>query len=59
MVEQVFSLMGWITVFAVISGGVIFGIARFVESDSTAYDMEFLWEHRYTLEELELEEPSR
>ncbi|MDQ0903277.1 MULTISPECIES: hypothetical protein [unclassified Paenibacillus] len=55
MVDQVFALMGWIVVFGVIIGGVIAGIARFVERDSTQYDMTFLWEHRYTLEELELD----
>ena len=54
MVDQVFALMGWILVFGIVIGGVIAGIARFVESDSTEYDMTFLWEHRYTLEELEL-----
>ncbi|WP_156389933.1 MULTISPECIES: hypothetical protein [unclassified Paenibacillus] len=54
MVDQVFALMGWIVVFGVIIGGVIAGIARFVERDSIQYDMIFLWEHRYTLEELEL-----
>ncbi|WP_171649587.1 hypothetical protein [Paenibacillus phytorum] len=54
MVDQVFALMGWIVVFGVVIGGVITGIARFVERDSIQYDMIFLWEHRYTLEELEL-----
>ncbi|WP_171691479.1 hypothetical protein [Paenibacillus germinis] len=54
MVDQVFALMGWIVVFGVVIGGVIAGIARFVERDSIQYDMIFLWEHRYTLEELEL-----
>ena len=54
MVDQVFALMGWIVGFGAIIGGVIAAIARFVESDSTQYDMVFLWDHRYTLEELEL-----
>lgn len=54
MVDQVFALMGWIVVFGVIIGGVIAGIARFIERDSIQYDMTFLWDHRYTLEELEL-----
>lgn len=54
MVDQVFALMGWIVVFGVIIGGVVAGIARFVERDSIQYDMTFLWDHRYTLEELEL-----
>lgn len=54
MVDQVFALMGWIVVFGVIIGGVVAGIARFIERDSIQYDMTFLWDHRYTLEELEL-----
>ncbi|MFD0695405.1 hypothetical protein ACFQZT_14985 [Paenibacillus sp. GCM10027628] len=54
MVDQVFELMGWILAFIVIMGGTIALIARFISRDSTNYDMEFLWDHRYTLEELEL-----
>ncbi|WP_171638279.1 hypothetical protein [Paenibacillus plantarum] len=55
MVDQVFALMGWIVGFGTIIGGVITATARFVSKDSTAYDMIFLWDNRYTLEELELE----
>lgn len=55
MVDQVFALMGWIVAFGTIIGGVIAAIARFVSRDSTQYDMVFLWDNRYTLEELELE----
>ncbi|CAN7196081.1 MULTISPECIES: hypothetical protein [unclassified Paenibacillus] len=55
MVDQVFALMGWIVGFGTIIGGVITATARFVSKDSTAYDMVFLWDNRYTLEELELE----
>jgi hypothetical protein len=54
MVDQVFALMGWIAAFGTITGGVIAGIARFVSRDSTNYDMVFVWDSRYTLEELEL-----
>lgn len=57
MVTQALELTGWIFVFAAITGGVIAGIARFTSRDSTQYDMEFLWEHRHTLEELELKKP--
>lgn len=59
MVDQVFALMGWIAVFGVVIGGVIAAIARFIARDSTQYDMTFLWEHRYTLEELELPDKQR
>lgn len=55
MVNQVFALMGWIAAFGTITGGVIAGVARFVSRDSTNYDMVFVWDNRYTLEELELE----
>lgn len=55
MVDQVFALMGWIVVFGAILGGVITAIARFVSRDSTQYDMVFVWDNRYTLEELELQ----
>ncbi|MEW9699320.1 hypothetical protein [Paenibacillus sp. SI8] len=54
MVDQVFALLGWILIFAVIMGGTLMAIARFISRDSTNYDMEFLWDHRYSLEELEL-----
>ncbi|WNR44423.1 hypothetical protein [Paenibacillus roseipurpureus] len=54
MVDQVFALMGWIAAFGAITGGVIAGIARFTKRDSTQYDIVFLWDHKYTLEELEL-----
>ena len=54
MVDQVFALMGWIVAFGAIIGGVIAAIARFISRDSTAYDMVFVWDNRYTLEELEL-----
>ncbi|OPH53312.1 hypothetical protein BC351_05390 [Paenibacillus ferrarius] len=54
MVDKVFALLGWITAFGIVIGGVTAAIARFVSRDSTKYDMEFLWGHRYTLEELEL-----
>ncbi|WP_175532312.1 hypothetical protein [Paenibacillus sp. yr247] len=56
MVDQVFALLGWIAAFGVVIGGVIALIARFIRRDSTKYDMIFLWEHRFTLEELELDE---
>lgn len=55
MVDQVFALMGWIVGFGAIIGGVIAAIARFVSRDSTQYDMVFVWDNRYTLEELELQ----
>ena len=55
MVDQMFALMGWIVVFGAVTGGVMAGIARFISKDSIQYDMIFLWESRYTLEELELE----
>jgi hypothetical protein len=54
MVDQVFALLGWIAAFGVVIGGVITLVARFVKRDSIKYDMTFLWEHRYTLKELEL-----
>ncbi|GFZ85334.1 hypothetical protein GCM10008018_34230 [Paenibacillus marchantiophytorum] len=55
MVDQVFALLGWIAAFGTVIGGVIYAIARFVSRDSTQYDMEFLWEYRFTRKELELE----
>ncbi|MDD9270636.1 hypothetical protein ACFPES_26625 [Paenibacillus sp. GCM10023248] len=58
MVDQVFELIGWIFAFGVIIGGVVALIARFIKRDSTQYDIVFLWENRYTLEEMELDEPA-
>lgn len=58
MVDQVFALLGWIAAFGVIIGVVLALVARFVSRDSTKYDMEFLWDNRFTLEELELDEPA-
>ena len=52
-----FALLGWIAAFGVVIGGVVALVARFVSRDSTKYDMIFLWDNRYTLEELELDEP--
>ncbi|WP_171685374.1 hypothetical protein [Paenibacillus planticolens] len=57
MVDQVIALIGWIAAFGVAIGGVVALIARFVSRDSTKYDMAFLWDNRFTLEELELDEP--
>ncbi|WP_167357001.1 hypothetical protein [Paenibacillus pectinilyticus] len=54
MVDQVFALMGWIVAFGTILGGVCAGVARIISRDSIKYDMIFLWDNRYTLEELEL-----
>ena len=54
MVDQVFALMGWIVGFGAIIGGVIAAIARFLD-ELTQYDMVFVWDNRYTLEELELD----
>lgn len=58
MVDQVFELLGWTFAFGVIIGGVIALVARFVKRDSTQYDIVFLWENRYTLKEMELDEPA-
>lgn len=58
MVDKVFALLGWIAAFGVVIGVVLALVARFVSRDSTKYDMEFLWDNRYTLEELELDEPA-
>jgi type IV secretory pathway TrbD component len=58
MVDQVFALLGWIAAFGVVIWGVIALVARFVSRDSTQYDMVFLWDNRFTLEELELDEPA-
>lgn len=58
MVDQMFALLGWIGAFGVVIGGVIALVARFVSRDSTKYDMVFLWDNRFTLEELELDEPA-
>ncbi|MFC5450490.1 hypothetical protein [Paenibacillus aestuarii] len=55
MVDQVFALMGSLFVFAVILGVTVYALAYFVSHDSTSYDMEFLWDNRFTREELELE----
>ncbi|WP_187274086.1 hypothetical protein [Paenibacillus sp. N3.4] len=54
MVDHVFALMGWIVGFGSCVGGVVAAIAHFVRVDSTQYDREFLWNFRYSLEELEL-----
>ncbi|MGG1519483.1 hypothetical protein ABE504_29050 [Paenibacillus oryzisoli] len=59
MINQVFELMGWIAGFATITGIVIAGVARAVSRDSTQYDMVFLWDNRYTLEELELDKKKK
>ncbi|MBP1964010.1 hypothetical protein [Paenibacillus aceris] len=58
MVDKVFALLGWIGAFGVVIGGVIALIARFIKRDSTQYDMVFLWDNRFSLEELELDEPA-
>lgn len=58
MVDKVFALLGWIGAFGVVIGGVTALIARFIKRDSTQYDMVFLWDNRFSLEELELDEPA-
>jgi|GEM_PF-2552468 len=47
-------LTGWIATFATLTGTVIVLIARSVSRDSTAYDLIFVWDGKYTAEELEL-----
>lgn len=47
-------LIAWLAVFASILTGIMFMLMILILHDTTQYDMEFLWDGKYTLEELEL-----
>jgi hypothetical protein len=48
-------LVVWMIVLAGIIGTFCACLHSFVTKDSTEYDIEFLWDHRFTLKELELD----
>jgi hypothetical protein len=52
--NEAIQLIAWICVFASIASGIIYLLLILVSQDTTAYDMEFVWDGKYTLEELEL-----
>lgn len=47
-------LLMWLALLGAILMGFIVVLLQFLANDSTEYDMEFLWNHRYTLEDLHL-----
>ncbi|GAB7056495.1 MULTISPECIES: hypothetical protein [Paenibacillus] len=47
-------LLMWLALFGAILIGFIVVLLQLLANDSTEYDMEFLWNHRYTLEDLHL-----
>ncbi|MDF2963289.1 MAG: hypothetical protein K0S39_5024 [Paenibacillus sp.] len=46
----------WMIVLAGIVGGFCACLHSLVTNDTTEYDMEFLWDHRFTLQDLELDQ---
>jgi hypothetical protein len=52
--NEALELIAWICVFASITFGIIFLLTILVSRDTTTYDMEFVWDGKYTLEELGL-----
>ncbi|ULL14543.1 hypothetical protein DVH26_08835 [Paenibacillus sp. H1-7] len=49
----------WTVVLAGIVGSFCACLYRFVSKDSTEYDMEFLWDNRFRLKDLELDPKDR
>lgn len=47
-------LLMWLALLGAIITGFIVVLLQFLVNDSTEYDMEFVWNHRYTLEDLHL-----
>jgi hypothetical protein len=52
--NEALQLIAWIFVFAIVASGICVLLTILVRQDTTKYDMEFVWDGKYTLEELEL-----
>jgi hypothetical protein len=52
--NEALQLIAWIFVFAIVASGICVLLTILVRRDTTKYDMEFVWDGKYTLEELEL-----
>ena len=47
-------LMAWIGVFGSMLGAVLWTLSIFIREDSTEYDLTFVWDDKYTREDLNL-----
>ncbi|GAA4862005.1 hypothetical protein GCM10023310_46740 [Paenibacillus vulneris] len=52
-------LCSWIIVLFGIIGGFCYAMYRFISNDTTEYDMEFLWDNKFRLKDLELDRKKR
>ncbi|AEI40068.1 hypothetical protein [Paenibacillus mucilaginosus] len=53
--ENAVSFGMWLMLFASVTVAFAAGLLEFIWRDTTDYDMEFLWNYRYTLEDLHLD----
>ncbi|MCZ8511975.1 hypothetical protein O9H85_05960 [Paenibacillus filicis] len=53
---QVVEFFMWLLLFGSITVSFCSLLLQFIVNDTTDYDMEFLWNYRFTLEELHLDE---
>ncbi|WP_426452230.1 hypothetical protein ACP26L_09285 [Paenibacillus sp. S-38] len=53
--EDAVSFGMWLMLFASVTVAFAAGLLEFIWKDTTDYDMEYLWNHRYTLEDLHLD----
>ncbi|WP_282936808.1 hypothetical protein [Paenibacillus sp. RC67] len=52
-------LFSWIVVLFGIIGGFCACMYRFISNDTTEYDMEFVWDNKFRLKDLELNPKNR
>ncbi|WP_372813361.1 hypothetical protein [Paenibacillus sp.] len=52
---QLIEFLMWLMLFASITLAFAMMLLEFILRDTTEYDMEFLWNHHYTLQDLHLD----
>ncbi|UUZ80082.1 hypothetical protein LJK88_34610 [Paenibacillus sp. P26] len=52
---QMIEFLMWLVLFGSITVSFCTPLLEFIVNDTTEYDLEFLWNHRYTAEDLHLD----